>query len=81
MKLHTPEKQFLELTNDFNMSTRRGAEYELNTSGFTSTTVRDLEKKGFITVGTSKFFAPDQTRSGVADVWVTAAGREALHNA
>jgi len=47
MKLNTTEKQFLQRTNDYNMSTRRGAEYELNTSGFTSTTVIDLEKKGF----------------------------------
>lgn len=82
MKLSESQALFLRHTNETNIALRRGADFELGpVKAFRTRTVTSLEKKGFVTVGLSRFHGTNGGRTGVADVWVTAAGREALHNA
>jgi len=82
MKLSETQERFLRFTNETNMSTRRGANYELGPAKhFTSGTVTSLAKQGFITVGTDHYHGANGGRSGVSEVWVTTTGREALNNA
>ena len=82
MKTSLSEKQklFLQHANEANMVTRMGASFELGRyKVFTYNTVKSLAKRGLVTVGGHRY---DNTgRCGVYEVWVTAAGREALHNA
>lgn len=78
--LSEKQKLFLTFANEANMQTRMGARFDLGRyKAFTYATVKSLGKRGYVTVGRVHY--DSNGRCGVSEVWVTAAGREALHNA
>lgn len=80
MKLSEPQERFLRFANDANMANNSGAYFDLGpVKYFKTQTVTSLAKRGLITVGRNHYDAGG--RSAVSEVWVTAAGREALNNA
>lgn len=81
MKLSEMQQLFLQYANEANMTTQRGAYFDLGpVKHFRTQTVTSLAKRGFITVGRNHYDGGNGGRTAVSDVWVTAAGREALHN-